>query len=83
MQDAYIQERSDAMENIHSTIVELGTIFRQLAEMVQQQEEQVARWVRETLPLLLIDGRLLSEIISMVSPVMLTNDDWWAVFVVS
>ena len=31
------------MENIHSTIVELGTIFRQLAEMVQQQEEQVAR----------------------------------------
>ncbi|CAI8037409.1 Syntaxin-5 [Geodia barretti] len=42
-QDAYIQERSDAMENIHSTIVELGTIFRQLAEMVQQQEEQVAR----------------------------------------
>ena len=84
MQDAYIQERSDAMENIHSTIVELGTIFRQLAEMVQQQEEQVARWsVRETLPLLLIDGRFLSEIISMVSLVMLTNDDWWAVLVVS
>ena len=44
-QDAYIQERADAMENIHSTIVELGTIFRQLAEMVQEQEEQVARWV--------------------------------------
>ena len=43
VQDAYIQERADAMENIHSTIVELGTIFRQLAEMVQQQEEQVAR----------------------------------------
>lgn len=42
-QDAYIQERADAMENIHSTIVELGTIFRQLAEMVQEQEEQVAR----------------------------------------
>lgn len=32
------------MENIHSTIVELGTIFRQLAEMVQEQEEQVARY---------------------------------------
>jgi syntaxin 5 len=43
VQDAYIQERSETMENIHSTIVELGTIFRQLAEMVQQQEEQVAR----------------------------------------
>ena len=43
LQDAYIQERADAMENIHSTIVELGTIFRQLAEMVQEQEEQVAR----------------------------------------
>lgn len=42
-QDAYIQERADAMENIHSTIVELGTIFRQLAEMVKEQEEQVIR----------------------------------------
>ena len=44
MQDAYIQERADAMENIHSTIVELGTIFRQLAEMVKEQEEQVIRY---------------------------------------
>jgi syntaxin 5 len=42
-QDAYIQERADAMENIHATIVELGTIFRQLASMVQEQEEQVTR----------------------------------------
>ena len=31
------------MENINSTIVELGQIFRQLAEMVQEQEEQVVR----------------------------------------
>ena len=31
------------MENIHSTIVELGSIFKQLAEMVQEQEEQVVR----------------------------------------
>ena len=38
------------MENIHSTIVELGTIFRQLAEMVQEQEEQVARWAQEERP---------------------------------
>ncbi len=42
-QDTYIQERAEAMENIHSTIVELGTIFRQLAEMVKEQEEQVVR----------------------------------------
>lgn len=42
-QDTYIQERSDAMENIHSTIVELGSIFKQLAEMVQEQEETVMR----------------------------------------
>ena len=33
------------MENIHSTIVELGQIFRQLATMVKEQEEQVIRFV--------------------------------------
>ena len=44
-QDTYIQERADAMENINSTIVELGQIFRQLAEMVQEQEEQVVRLI--------------------------------------
>lgn len=43
MQDTYIQERADAMENIHSTIVELGGIFKQLAEMVKEQEETVMR----------------------------------------
>lgn len=43
-QDAYIQERSDAMENIHSTIVELGSIFKQLAEMVKDQEESLVRY---------------------------------------
>lgn len=42
-QDTYIQERADAMENIHSTIVELGSIFKQLAEMVKEQEETVMR----------------------------------------
>lgn len=31
------------MANIHSTIVELGQIFRQLATMVKEQEEQVMR----------------------------------------
>ena len=34
------------MENIHSTIVELGQIFRQLATMVKEQEEQVVRFVK-------------------------------------
>ena len=43
LQDTYIQERADAMANIHSTIVELGQIFRQLATMVREQEEQVTR----------------------------------------
>ena len=33
------------MENIHSTIVELGGIFKQLAEMVKEQEETVMRSV--------------------------------------
>ena len=32
------------MENIESTIVELGVIFQQLAEMVKDQEEQVERY---------------------------------------
>lgn len=42
-QDTYIQERSNAIDNIHSTIVELGSIFQQLVEMVKEQEEQVMR----------------------------------------
>jgi len=42
-QDAYIRSRSDAMENIESTIVELGQIFNQLAHMVQEQGEMVQR----------------------------------------
>ena len=33
------------MENIHSTIVELGSVFKQLAEMVKEQEETVMRYV--------------------------------------
>ncbi|ESO93856.1 hypothetical protein LOTGIDRAFT_177283 [Lottia gigantea] len=42
-QDAYIQSRADTMQNIESTIVELGSIFTQLAHMVQEQEEMVGR----------------------------------------
>ena len=42
-QEKFIQERADAMQNIESTIVELGSIFQQLATMVKEQEEQVMR----------------------------------------
>jgi syntaxin 5 len=39
----YLEERASAMQSIESTIVELGTIFNQLATMVQQQEEMITR----------------------------------------
>lgn len=42
-QDDYIQSRADTMQNIESTIVELGQIFTQLAHMVKEQEEAVQR----------------------------------------
>ncbi|ESN95350.1 hypothetical protein HELRODRAFT_185981 [Helobdella robusta] len=42
-QESYIQSRADTMVNIEQTIVELGTIFQQLAHMVKEQEEIVHR----------------------------------------
>lgn len=42
-QDAYVQSRAETMQNIESTIVELGGIFQQLAHMVKEQEEMVER----------------------------------------
>lgn len=39
----YLEERASTMQSIESTIVELGTIFNQLAQMVQQQEEMITR----------------------------------------
>lgn len=42
-EDSYYQSRSDTMKSIESTIVELGTIFQQLAHMVKEQEEVVQR----------------------------------------
>ncbi len=41
--DNYLQERAETMQNIESTIVELGGIFQQLAHMVKEQEEMVER----------------------------------------
>ena len=45
LQDSYIQERADTMQSIETTIVELGSIFQQLAHMVKEQEEMVQRSV--------------------------------------
>ncbi|EFX88848.1 hypothetical protein DAPPUDRAFT_41202 [Daphnia pulex] len=41
--ESYLQSRSDAVQSIESTIVELGGIFQQLALMVREQEEMVQR----------------------------------------
>ncbi|KAL3266229.1 hypothetical protein HHI36_010410 [Cryptolaemus montrouzieri] len=41
--DNYFQNRAETMQNIESTIVELGGIFQQLAHMVKEQEEMVER----------------------------------------
>lgn len=41
--DNYLHERAETMQNIESTIVELGGIFQQLAHMVKEQEEMVER----------------------------------------
>lgn len=42
-QDAYVQARSSTMENIESSISELGQIFRQLASLVSEQGEMITR----------------------------------------
>ncbi|MFH4976973.1 hypothetical protein AB6A40_003682 [Gnathostoma spinigerum] len=42
-QDAYLQARSSTMENIESSISELGQIFRQLASLVSEQGEMITR----------------------------------------
>ncbi|KAL9716535.1 Integral membrane protein SED5 [Leucoagaricus gongylophorus] len=42
-QDSYIQQRSNAIETIETTIAELGQIFTQLANMVAEQRETVQR----------------------------------------
>lgn len=38
-----MQSRAETMQNIESTIVELGGIFQQLAHMIKDQEEIVER----------------------------------------
>ncbi|KAG5882108.1 hypothetical protein JTB14_016871 [Gonioctena quinquepunctata] len=41
--DNYLQDRAETMQNIESTVVELGGIFQQLAHMVKEQGEMVER----------------------------------------
>ena len=39
----YLQERANAMEQVESNIVELGTIFNRLAVMVNEHKDMVQR----------------------------------------
>jgi len=39
----YVQDRANAMQTVETTIVELGTMFNQLATMIKEQEEQITR----------------------------------------
>ena len=39
----YLRERADAMTEVESNIVELGTIFNKLAVMVNEQQDMVQR----------------------------------------
>lgn len=45
VQDSYMQNRAEALQNVESTIVELSNIFSQLATMVAQQGEIAIRCV--------------------------------------
>ena len=42
-QDAYLASRQDALQDVESTIVELGNIFQQLSHMVHEQGEMAVR----------------------------------------
>lgn len=41
--NSYIEDRANAMQTVEQTIVELGTMFNQLATMIKEQEEQITR----------------------------------------
>ena len=42
-QDIYLASRQDALQDVESTIVELGNIFQQLSHMVHEQGEMAVR----------------------------------------
>jgi len=43
-QDTYSESRLEEIQNIESTISQLGTIFQQLANLVQEQGDQIRRY---------------------------------------
>lgn len=43
-QDKYISERANAMESIEQTIVDLGSIYQQLATLIKEQDEVIQRF---------------------------------------
>lgn len=45
LQDSYMQSRGAALQNVESTIHELGNIFNQLATLVSQQGEIAIRFL--------------------------------------
>ena len=65
-QDQYYSSRADAMRTIESTIVELGSIFSQLATMVKEQEEMVKRIEDNTENMALNVGLGYAEILKWV-----------------
>ena len=44
LQDSYMQSRTEALQNVESTIHELSSIFNQLATLVSQQGEIAIRF---------------------------------------
>lgn len=48
-QDAYAESRANAVATVEKTIVDLSSIFTQLGNMIQEQEEQVMRYVLQEL----------------------------------
>lgn len=49
------------MQNIESTIVELGGIFQQLAHMVKEQEEMVERFVTVNIISLTVNNSIINK----------------------
>ena len=48
------------MKNIESTIVELGSIFTQLAHMVKEQEEIVGRYIVDLILIIITIKQILT-----------------------
>jgi syntaxin 5 len=42
-QDNFVRDRANAMESIEQTIVDLGTIYQQLATLIKEQDEVIQR----------------------------------------